>query len=56
MQSQCCLKSGNTRPAENLLEDTDGVASSTFEATSRGGSLLPSVYADVRLPDDVITF
>ena len=40
---------------ENLLENTDG-GRSTPSVFSRGGSLLPSIYADGRSSDDVIAF
>ena len=39
---------------ENLLENTDGELHHC--SLSRGGSLLPSIHADARSPDDVIAF
>ena len=42
---------------ENLLENTDcGARINPASVFSRGGSLLPSSYADVRSPDDAIAF
>ena len=39
---------------DNLLENTDGRGRSTPSVFSRGGSLLPSIYADARYIDAVI--
>ena len=40
----------------NLLENTDGVLiTPPHQRFSRDGTLLPSIYADVRYIDDVIT-